>query len=107
MTFELRTLVSFPPTMRSVGARTWGSADPARSGRPPRETMAPTPSGRAAAATSAAAAPVLAPCRPLSPRLRHRSSSDRAKWQRFSCARGAISHAPCAGLRWLDQLLGP
>ena len=50
--------------MRSVGARTSASAGPARSGRPPRETTARTRSGSRAAATSAAAAPVLAPNSP-------------------------------------------
>src|SRR5437867_101868 len=36
--------------MSNVGARTAGSASPARSGLPPRETTAPTSSGRSAAA---------------------------------------------------------
>ena len=47
--------------MSRQGAVTRGSASSARSGRPPRETMAPTDSGACAAATSAAPAPVLAP----------------------------------------------
>src|SRR5438477_8710265 len=51
--------------MSSVGARTSSSRGPARSGRPPRETMAPTSCGRTAAETSAAAAPVLAPKYPM------------------------------------------
>ena len=55
---------SAPPTINSVGARTVSSASPARSGRPPRETTAPTRRGSFAAATSAAAAPVLAPNNP-------------------------------------------
>src|SRR5664280_3315537 len=59
-----RTSASAPPTIRSVGARTRAREAPARSGRPPRETTAKTRSGRAAAATSAAAAPVLAPNNP-------------------------------------------
>jgi hypothetical protein len=50
-----------PPTISNVGARTICSVLPARSGRPPRETIAPTTSGRSPAATTAAAAPVLAP----------------------------------------------
>jgi hypothetical protein len=41
-------------------------AGPARSGRPPRDTTASTELGRSAAATSAAAAPVLAPNKPPS-----------------------------------------
>jgi NAD(P)H dehydrogenase (quinone) len=59
--FKSMTGKSLPPTMGSVGAMTRGSAGPARSGRPPRETTAPTTCGRSAAATSAAPAPVLAP----------------------------------------------
>jgi hypothetical protein len=59
--FMLITGTSSPPTMSSVGALTSANASPARSGLPPRETTAPTVSGRSAAATSAAAAPVLAP----------------------------------------------
>src|SRR6267142_341732 len=59
--FSAMTWTSLPPTISRVGARTRVRADPARSGRPPRETTAPTDSGRAAAATSAAPAPVLAP----------------------------------------------
>src|SRR5258705_675326 len=59
--FSAMTWTSLPPTINRVGARTRGRADPARSGRPPRETTAPTAAGRSAAATSAAPAPVLAP----------------------------------------------
>ena len=51
---------SSPPTISSVGAATSGSREPARSGRPPRETTART-RWSWAAATRAAAAPVLAP----------------------------------------------
>ena len=58
------TPVSWPPTISRVGARTAPSIAPARSGRPPRETTAPTSSGRCAAAHRAAAAPVLAPNSP-------------------------------------------
>ena len=48
--------------------RTRFSAGPARSGRPPRDTIAPMRSPSRAAAASAAAAPVLAPKNPrLSP----------------------------------------
>ena len=47
------------PTINSVGARTRGKASPARSGRPPRETIAKTRVSSAAA--RAAPAPVLAP----------------------------------------------
>jgi hypothetical protein len=43
------------------GACTFVTAPFARSGRPPRETTAPISSGISAAATSAAAAPVLEP----------------------------------------------
>ncbi len=60
---------SLPPTIRSVGASTCVSVRPARSGRPPRDTTAPTPSGRQLAATSAAAAPVEAPKYPMRSRL--------------------------------------
>src|SRR5215203_5670501 len=60
---------SSPPTMSSVGAATRDNASPARSGRPPRETTAPTASGHFAAATSAAAAPVLADPEALRVRL--------------------------------------
>lgn len=49
------------PTMSSVGAFTQGNAAAARSGRPPRETMARTDPGRRDAALRAAAAPGLAP----------------------------------------------
>src|SRR5581483_3176385 len=59
--FNSSTSKSAPPTINSVGAVTRSSAAPARSGRPPRDTMAATPRGRPAAATRAAAAPVLAP----------------------------------------------
>jgi predicted ATPase len=59
--FSSMTWKSFPPTMSSVGARTHPRDGPARSGRPPRETTAVTTSGRSAAATKAAPAPVLAP----------------------------------------------
>src|SRR5215213_8002121 len=52
---------SSPPTISSVGVFTFGSARPARSGRPPRETTARVTAGRSAAPMSAAAAPVLAP----------------------------------------------
>ena len=58
--FMAITGTSSPPTMSSVGACTRGSAGPARSGRPPRETTANT-SGRSAAATRSAPPPVLAP----------------------------------------------
>jgi hypothetical protein len=54
------TGMSSPPTMSSVGARTRGRAEAARSGRPPRETIAAM-AGSPAAAMRAAAAPVLAP----------------------------------------------
>ena len=47
-------------SINRVGALTSANAAPARSGRPPRDTMAAT-SPRCAAATRAAAAPVLAP----------------------------------------------
>ena len=47
--------------MSRVGAVTTSSASAARSGRPPRETTAATSRPRCAAATRAAAAPVLAP----------------------------------------------
>ena len=40
--FSVITCSSSPPTSSSVGARTWASAGPARSGRPPRDTTAPT-----------------------------------------------------------------
>ena len=56
-----RTCGSRPPTMRRVGACTRERASPARSGRPPREMTSRTRSGRSAAVTNAAAAPVLAP----------------------------------------------
>lgn len=58
------TCSSSEPTISNVGARTSPSAVPARSGRPPRDTTARTASGRSAALTSAAAAPVLAPNSP-------------------------------------------
>jgi hypothetical protein len=61
LSFSSNTPTSCPPTMSSVGARTWPSTRPAMSGRPPRETMAPISPWSRAAATSAAAAPVLAP----------------------------------------------
>src|SRR5271166_5257357 len=51
------TPTSALPTMRRVGVQTRSRESPARSGRPPRETTAPTRCGRFAAATSAAAAP--------------------------------------------------
>jgi hypothetical protein len=57
--------VSWPPTISRVGALTLAKASPARSGRPLRDTTAPTASGRCAAAMSAAAAPVLAPKSPI------------------------------------------
>ena len=50
---------------RNVGACTFGKASPARSGRPPRETTAATPCESSAAATSAAAPPVLEPKYPI------------------------------------------
>lgn len=53
--------MSAPPTISWVGDRTAASLLPARSGRPPRETTATMRSGWRAAATRAAAAPVLAP----------------------------------------------
>ena len=59
------TTSSSPPTISSVGAVTRGSASSAKSGLPPRETTALTVFGRLAAAISAAAAPVLAPNRPI------------------------------------------
>ena len=59
--------MSWPPTIRRVGARTRVSAGPARSGRPPREMTARTASGRSAAAIRAAAAPVLAPKSAMAP----------------------------------------
>ena len=49
------------PTSSRVGVFTRCSAALARSGLPPRDTIALTLCGRSAAATSAAAAPVLAP----------------------------------------------
>jgi hypothetical protein len=49
------------PTIKSVGALTSGSTAPARSGRPAREITARIAAGARAAATSAAAAPVLTP----------------------------------------------
>src|SRR5271166_3507592 len=55
------TSTSSPPTISKVGASTAESARPARSGRPPRETIAAIGLSCAASATSAAAAPVLAP----------------------------------------------
>jgi hypothetical protein len=58
-----RTRGPLSPTINRVGVRTTGRAVPAKSGHLPRETTAPTSSGRRAAAMSAAAAPVLAPNR--------------------------------------------
>lgn len=66
------TIVSAPPTMSRVGARTSSRHGPARSGRPPRDTTAPM-SGSSAAARSAAAAPVLAPKYPIGADSRSRS----------------------------------
>src|SRR6266508_2715155 len=63
--FSSSTTRSRPPTTSSVGARTRPSDGPARSGRPPRDTTAAICSGRSAATTSAAAAPVLAPNNPI------------------------------------------
>src|SRR5205085_4357466 len=57
--FSSITTSSSPPTISSVGAFTFGNASPAKSGRPPRDTTAPTSSGNSAAATSAAPPPVL------------------------------------------------
>src|SRR5216683_170431 len=62
------------PTISNVGWHTLPRYSPARSGRPPRETTACTRFGRTAAATSAAAAPVLAPKSPT-PRPEVRSSA--------------------------------
>src|SRR5665647_2120376 len=56
---------SAPPTIKSVGTLTRANASPARSGRPPRETTAPMRSPSTLAATRAAAAPVLAPNKPI------------------------------------------
>src|SRR6266446_1826084 len=66
------------PTISSVGAATCSSASKARSGRPPRETIAPTTRGSAAAAINAAAAPVLAPKYPT--RRARVSGSPRTYW---------------------------
>jgi hypothetical protein len=52
--------------MSNVGASTAESSTWARSGRPPRDTTASTISGLRAAASMAAAAPVLAPNSPIS-----------------------------------------
>ena len=49
------------PTISKVGAPTFVSERPARSGRPPRDTTALTFARGSVAATSAAPAPVLAP----------------------------------------------
>ena len=68
-----------PCTMRSVGAATCGSASKARSGRPPRETMAPM-GGSVAAAT-------------LRDRGRRRSSADRA------AVRPRLPLVPSGGMR--------
>ena len=65
MRFSSMTSISRLPTISRVGAVTCGSAAPARSGRPPRETIARTGERGAAAATSAAPAPVLAPKYPI------------------------------------------
>ena len=65
ISFSSMTMSSLPPTMSNVGAWTFGNASPARSGRPPRETTAPTSCGSSAAATSAAAPPVLEPKYPM------------------------------------------
>jgi class 3 adenylate cyclase len=59
--FNSMTMSSLPPTMSRVGACTFGKALSARSGRPPRDTTAPTSCGASTAATSAAAPPVLEP----------------------------------------------
>src|SRR5581483_9314826 len=63
--FNSITGVSLPPTIRSVAAVTSSSDEPARSGRPPRDTTAATRSRSSPAATSAAAAPVLEPKYPI------------------------------------------
>jgi len=79
------TGTSSPPTIKSVGAVTRGSAGPARSGRPPRDTTAKT-SPWAAAATSAAPPPVLAPKYPTgSPAV-----------DRSSCSQRVTAPAPAA-----------
>jgi len=53
------------PDDEEVGASTSDNTLSARSGRPPRDTVAWTSLGRRTAANSAAAAPVLAPNRPI------------------------------------------
>ncbi len=58
--FSCKTKRSSPPTMNRLGAGTWPRAGPAKSGLPPRDTTARTLPGRCAAASTAAAAPVLA-----------------------------------------------
>ena len=59
---ERRVLAS---NNEQCGARTREASEPAKSGRPPRETTAFTLSGRWAAVMSAAAAPVVAPNTPM------------------------------------------
>ena len=67
--------------MSNVGARTSARRGPARSGRPPRETMAATSASGSAAAHSAAPAPVLAPNQPmLRPRAHGWSRSQAVTW---------------------------
>src|SRR3989442_8493200 len=79
--------------MSSVGARTCRSKEPARSGRPPRDTTAPKRSGRFAAAMSAAPPPVLAPNRPIG---RWFSSSS-------PCTQSAILTRRSASMRTLNR----
>ena len=62
--FNSRTVTSSPPTINNVGAAL-PEANRRPVGRPPRETTARTRSGRSVAAIRAAAAPVLAPNRPI------------------------------------------
>jgi hypothetical protein len=59
--------LSFPPTINRVGLYTLVriSGGVAKSGLPPRETIAPISLGFCAAAVNAAAAPVLAPKYPI------------------------------------------
>lgn len=72
------TSSSKPPTSSNVGVRTWASASPARSGRPPRLTTALTRSARDTVATRAAAAPVLAPNRPIGTSPAGRSTANQS-----------------------------
>ena len=62
--FSSSTSTSRDPTISSVGLRTAASTSKARSGRPPRDTIARTCCGLAAAARRQAAEPVLAPKSP-------------------------------------------